>query len=296
MQYLWIILSLISAIFMGTKDIIAKKFFVKEHIASFDIVFLQYFVGIILTLFFFSDINFLAIFNHFYLFLFKAFAVGIFSLVYFAMLRKFEISKVTPLTNLTPLLLIVFSAIFLNQILTFIQIIGIFLIILSTYFIEFTSHKTKKNLKTHLFEFGDSGFNFFFLTVLLLISLSFAAISDRLILTRGISVFTDLFFTAFFVLIFLFLYAIKFKLLNEIFSVVKINPKILFISFFSFISAFFILMAISLSSTVLVLAVSLKRTSTLISVFLGGEMFSEENLKIKLISAIIMIIGIFLII
>lgn len=304
MENLWVILALISAFFFGLRDIIAKKYFSeKSKFTPKDAVFFEYFFLLLLVLIIFlPQINFLSFVDMYFLYILKAFSVAIASYFYFYLLKKYDISLVSPLINLSPLVLYILSTIFLAEVVTPIQLLGVLVIIGATYYLEVVIHHHDKKdpHKHHVFHLNKvtKSFDVYFYGVglLLLIILSLAAISDRLILMQ-VDVGTNIFFTALFVLVGLLAYEIKEGkfLLGDI-KKIKEEPKILFFSAAAVASTFFVLKAISIPSALISLIIPLRRTSTLFSSLVGGMLFHEKHLPKKLIATGLMVVGVVLIV
>lgn len=298
----WILFALGSAFVFGIKDIFAKKFFQKKDISAKQILFEEYFLGIFLMLlFFFPLVEFKSFYTYYWLFSLKALVIGTSTFLYFELLKKYEISEVSPLLNLSPVFLILFSFFLLGELISMIQFYGILLIILATYFIEVHQHNFfNKNIfnpeKKHFKLLSLKPSKFFIYSTLMLLAISLAAIFDKMILNLGISVYTNLYFTSLLIFIFLSVYFIKkghfFSSCKKIIS----EPQTLLISFLTILSNFLVLFAIAIPSSLVSLVVPLRRTSTLFSSLVGGILFHERHLLRKIISILIMLMGVTLLI
>lgn len=294
---LWVFLALSSAFFFGIKDILAKKFF-KQNTSPTQLIFEEYIVLLIICstiLFPYIDISTFK--DYWPFFIAKALTIGMASLFYFIMLKEYDISQVSPLLNLSPLVLLILSSIFLSEIVTILQLVGIFIILVSTYFLEVTiHHHRKENPHKHHFEFLKKiKPKFIILGITALISISFTAILDKIML-QEINISTNLFFTALIILIILTGYYIKEKKLVQSIKFIKKEPETLLIGVFHIISIFLILGAIAIPSALVSLIIPLRRTSTLFSSIIGGIMFHEKHIKQKFYSTLGMLIGVFLIV
>jgi len=297
---LWIILSLLSAFLFGVKDIIAKKLLRSETHPS-QILYEEFLLTLLVVLIiFFPKVEFESFFDYDLMFWFfiKAFSVGGSTLFYFILLKKYQISIVSPLLNLSPLILLILSYLFLQEIISIFQIIGIIIIILSTYFLEITVKHHEQTIphNFHFKELMKVENSFFFQAFTMIFLISMSAISDKVILdVEKVNVYTNIFFTALIVFIVLTIYSIKEKNLLEKFKLILKEPETLIISVFSISSNFLILLAIAIPSALVSLIVPLRRTSTLFSSIFGGMIFHEKHLFKKIITIIFMTIGVILI-
>jgi len=199
---IWIIYTLISAFFFGIKDILAKKVLNKD-VKPIELVLEEFFIlFLILILFFFMKIDFYSYETLWHLYLIKALIVFITTELYFNLLEKYEISTVTPLLNLSPIFLLLLSVIFLSEIISMVQFIGILVILFSTYYLEIIiHHHDKENPHTHHFNLILNIKSIFFLfTTILLLTISMTAILDKMILEKT-NVYTNMFFTSAIILI-----------------------------------------------------------------------------------------------
>ncbi len=294
---LWIIYTLISAFFFGMKDILAKKV-LNENIKPIELVFEEFLIlFLILSLFFFTKIDFFSYETIWHLYLIKALIIFITTEVYFKLLEKYEISTVTPLLNLSPIFLLILSSLFLSELITTMQVIGILVILFSTYYLEIIiHHHDSENPHLHHFNLiSEMKSIFFIFTIILLVGVSFTAVIDKIILEKT-NVFTNMFFTSGIILFFLFFYYSKKHNLFQTFTNMKKNNDLLIISLFTNISNFLILFAIAIPGALVSLIVPLRRTSTVFSSLIGGILFHEKHLLQKMISILIMLLGVFLII
>lgn len=294
---IWIIFTISSAFFSGLKDILTKKLF-RKNISTSQVVFEEYLLlFLVAVILFYNKIDFSSFYTLWYLYLLKAFSVGSFTIIYLKLLKKYEISIVAPLMNLSPLVLLFLSYIFLDELISSFQLIGIFVIIISTYFLEVTlkHHDFSKPHKKYYINLKNTNWKFFIQSLLMLIIISVTAIADRLIL-KEVNVYSNIFFASSIILIVLFFYYLKEKLLLKSFRNIIYEPETLLIAIFTNLSTFLILIAIGIPSAILSLVIPLKRTSTLFSSLIGGILFHEKHLKQKMFATIGMLIGVLLIV
>lgn len=294
---LWIIYSLASALVQGIKDVLVKKVFKKNDVSPTQVIFEEYLLLLLLVLIvFFPKVDILSYKSLWYLYLLKAATLSTATFTYFQLLKKYEISSIAPLMNLSPMFLLILSTIFLGEIISLIQFLGIVLIIISTYVLEVSFHHSKKkDPHKHYFDFIKKLDHKIFLSVfLMLVVISFTAIADKKILNQ-VDVYTNMFFTSLLIFTTLLIYYLKTSNLKNTFNKVITQPNTLVISIFAIASTFLILLAIGLPTAMVSLVIPIKRTSTLFSSILGGILFHENHLMRKVIATIGMLFGILLI-
>lgn len=290
----WIVLTILSAILFGMKDILVKKLLPKSNLTGKDVVYSEYIlIFFTVAIFLYPLVDFSSLPSLWLLYIFNAIAMGTGTLLYLNMLEEYEISLVSPLINLSPFVLLFLSAIFLSESMTLVQFTGILIIIAATYFLETAVHhrRVESPHKHHLRELFRKDYKFFGLVTLLLFAFSFAAITNKMILSE-VNVFTNLFFVSIIIAVSLTLFNIKKRSLFKIVKNFRKEPWILSISVLTIISNFLVLSAIAIPAAMVSLIVPLRRTSTLFSSFFGGLLFHESHLGKKLIATVAMLIGI----
>lgn len=147
------ILALFSAVLFSLRDVVTKKFLQKYDVTPSQMLFEMHSLSFLLLLFFaFPLIDFSSFYDYWYLFLLKAFFLLCSTLLYFSLLKNFDVSTVSPLLNLSPLFLLFLSTLFLGEVISFIQFLGILVLLLATYILELhTTHHSKKNLLIFIF-------------------------------------------------------------------------------------------------------------------------------------------------
>ena len=293
-MYLWIVFALISAVFFSAKDLIAKKLFVKDHINHKHIVMHEYIFYLIVLLFFIPSIDFTSFVTYWYLYLFKAVSVGTAGFVYFRLLAKHSITTVAPLTNLSPLLLLLFSLVILGEMVSTLQIIGILIMVVATYYLEIVlqHHHRVKCVGCHWYTIRKQEARFFIAVLVMLAAFSLAAVADKLVLAQ-VNIQTNVFFTAVLVLIILATYY-KPKSIIESVKQYKTTPQTILFASINTLSTLFVLLAIAIPTALVSLIIPLRRSATLFSALFGGLMFHEDHVVKKVLAVLLMIIGVFL--
>lgn len=297
MEYLWAILALSSAIFFAVKDILSKKLLTK-NVTPVQIIFEEYFLLIIIVLaIFFPHVDFTSFKDFWHLYFLKGLLVSAASFSYLHLLSKYEISTVSPLINLSPLFLLIFSSLILAETLTYMQYVGVMIIMGATYFHEIIAHHHRKKNphKFHLSDLKNKNWKFFIIVLFMLLTFTGTAIVDKIIL-GSVNVYTNLYFVSFIILFILSIYYIKIGYLKTAIRNIRHEPETLVISIFNNISTFLVLFAISIPGAMVSLIIPLRRTSTIFSSLFGGILFHEKHLLGKLIATSGMLVGIVLIV
>jgi drug/metabolite transporter (DMT)-like permease len=296
---LWFYLAILSAILFALKEVVSKKLLKKYDISATQLTFEQHLVaGLITLLFFLPFIDFFMFYDELYLFIGKSIFLTIVSILYLSLLKEFDISLVSPLLNLSPLFLLIFSTLFLNEKVTLIQILGILIIIMGVYILEVTKHHHLRKIphKFHLKNLLSKPPIFFIKITILLICMSSIPVFDKAIFNSGINVYTNVYFSSLLVFIIISVYFIKKKYFKAVCRRIAREPKTLSIGLIAVADTFTILSAISLPGALVSLIVPIRRTSSLFSAFFGGILFHEQHLGKKLFAAGIILIGAILII
>ncbi|MBD3313880.1 EamA family transporter [Candidatus Woesearchaeota archaeon] len=286
----WYVLLLISAFIFGVSEIFKKKVLYHEHTLQFmSSYYLMMFVFLLVLL---PKVNFHLMPIEWFIIVLKSSLLAIAAYMIFKLLRHYDISEILPLKNLSPVFLLVLGYLILNEHPSAINIAGIVLLIAGTYVLE-ADHKIS-DLKEPLKVLSDKKL-VFLLTYLIFIS--FCAVIDK-IAVRTIDVYSYYFLQMMFLsTIFLALKSRAKGGLSDIKQAFRKDwPGIIVASLLVVLSDLLYLSAISLPATLIVLAIPIRRLSTFISAFIGGELFHEKGLKMKLIACSIMIAGAWLVV
>lgn len=293
---LWVIFALISAAIFSAKDIIVKNLFNHHEMTPDNAVIQEYIGYLTLTVIFIPFINFSAFLAHWQLFLLKSLFIGSVGYMYFRLLEKHSISMVAPLLNLSPAFLLLFSAVFLSEMISPQQIGGVILIVVATYYLQvvLAHHNTKKCHKKHWYSVQKKDVYFFGTVLAMLITISLTAVTDKLLLQQ-VNWQSNLFFMSIIILIIYTIIKKPIKIKESI-LLFKKHPLSIVFTITNVISTVFILLAIAIPESLVALVIPLRRTSTLFTSIFGGLLFHEDHLFKKVLSIIIMLAGIVLIV
>ncbi len=286
---LWYHYALGSAIFTGLAAVVTKKTLLKEHAMEFSTVLaiFNFFVSLLMI----NYVNF-AIPLDMIVLMYIASVFGAIAFLYTAKaIRHMEISVSSPLMNFNPAILAVLALVFLGEALSLSQIGGILLLIAGAYVLE-VDHKIS-DLKEPIKKMFKSKYvHYIFIAMVLY---AFSSVLDKIILS-SIDAFTYL------VVIQLFL-AVNFIIMIYLFhdgwhgikhGIQSAGKWILLVAVLT--TSYRLLQAQATTMAYVSLVVTVKRMGSLFAVIIGGEMFHEKGLRLKILASVIMIVGMYFVI
>ena len=290
----WYLLMIGAIIFSGIGSIIEKKTLYKEHAMEFSAVF-----SIVISIFSIILIPYLN-FNfpsNYWPILYFISLIGSIAFLFVAKAtRHMQISSCSPLFAFGPVITAILAWIILNENLSNLQIGGIALVFTGSYILEMRPRKSiREELLTPLQTIIKSKYIHFMLFAVFLYSIS--SIFDRYLLNAtnptSIEPITFLFIIQLFVAINLF---IMISLFHDGFKGVVHGVKsagswIVLMAVIHLVARLMLVQAISIPAAKIALVVALRRSSLLISTYLGGGIFKDKHLKQKTLAAVIMVIG-----
>lgn len=287
---LWAIYALIAAFFTGMFRVTEKKTLRKEHAAEFSTVLGICTVLVSIPILFFINISIspLMILFTYVASLFWSIAL----LLDTKALRHMEISNFAPLMNLHPMFVALIAFFVLGETLTIPQIFGLILIAIGAYVLRFERHHRgppyiiKNILKK-------SKYTIFVIVSVLL--LGFGSTIDKWNLGFVEPIFYIFLLQTFITLNYVIIIFVKYDGMRDIkHGFVSAGKWVFLAAIFLSVSRFFYAFAVNLAYIALV--VPIKKTSTLMSTLVGGELYHEHRLYQRILACIIMIIGAVLII
>ncbi|MFH1445704.1 MAG: DMT family transporter [Nanoarchaeota archaeon] len=286
----WIIFALVAAFLFGFQTILKKKVLKKQD--TFEFLTLLYLINFLILLPFIFSVNlFLSSYSLFLIFV-RSVLMLVAIVSFTEALKHLPISTVTPLSNLKPLFTLVLGFIILSETIGPFQIVGVIVIIMGSYLLD--SEGNLKDYKKPLKTLIESRQIHYILIFAVFYSLG-AILSKTILKTIGPLdlLFYHSLFSVFlyFAIIFIFYSGVK-DLKNSWnmagFWIILIAILGVLASYTSFLSF------ASIDSKV-ILIVPILQVSNLISVVLGGKIFKEKHIGIKIIASILMITGVVLI-
>ena len=290
-------LALYAAAFVTFSTLVDKKILYKEHALEYATTW-----GIATFLFTFILFSFKLDFNFPFYFWFILIFIGILNTAGVIFLTKafrhLEISIASPLMGFEPGFVVLLAFLFLGESINYMQTWGLVLILSGGYLLEI--RKEKFSLLQPIKEAINSKYVHYALLSILFYSVS--SVVTRFIIKEsndyGINVYTYTIIVRFFVALFLL---ILLSLIYDGIQGVKNGIKtmgwlLLPACFFSIAHSFITLIAISIPSANVGLVLAIKRISIFFETLIGGELFHDHNLFLKLLSSLLMIFGAYLII
>ena len=287
----WWLLALISALFSAFAAILEKKILFKEKVIEFTFV-LAFFNAVISSLFlFFTDFTKITTISLFILLVKSLFNAAAFIFVMYA-IKDLELSSALPLLVLTPGIVAIFAFLFLGEVISFLNILGLIALTFGVYILNIKDHQRIVDPFTVFFK--SRGYRFV-TGALLLFTLT--SLTDRFLLTKttlptqAMMAFQHLFFGVFFFVL-LLLARPNFKELKESLRKTLICSGLLIfiLSLFTILYRYTEILSIKGTKSV-ALSLILKRVSVFFAVIIGGTLFNESNLLRKSIATIILITG-----
>ena len=207
-------------------------------------------------------------------------------------LRHGQISAISPLNNLRPGFVAIMAFLFLSESISYIQVIGISIILISTYLLESDHHFSNflAPIK-HLFK---SKYSLYFLIAVFLFSI--CSILDKFILTNKITnIYTYFFFIWIFITInFNLIHAFEFGFTDTINSLKELKYWPFLVALISLVSNLLFYKALSLTYVSIITPIAM--LTTLFIVLFGGKFFHERYLFFRISISVLMLIGAYLVV
>lgn len=284
---MWFILSILGAFFDATYYVLNKYFLrrINEYILGGGVFITSFFILIVVSLI--KGIPGLNL-----TFLYAALITSVLNVIaiilYFKALKIGDISLVIPMTSFTPLFLIITSSVILGEFPSRIGILGIFLIVIGSYILNFKTFKTDKILEPFKNLFKEKA-TLYMIIVAFVFSIS--SNFDKLTVINS-----DPAFGMAFVCLLIgisFMVISYFKKQNFIqsyrtnFSKFTLVALVQALVLFTITGAYF--------KQIVPYVISIKRTSILFSVLYGFLLFKEKEISKRFLAALIMFVGVVLI-
>ncbi len=284
----WYTLVILSSIFLTIQHVLQKKALFREHATEYLTAFcLLMWIGLLPL---HNQIQFVLPAKTFFL----LYVIGLLSvftwLPWIKAYRHMEISTVEPLRNLGPLVTIFLAALFLGERLDGIHFLGILLIIGGSYLLEIAIFRVSWS---HPFQLLRKRYVSQILFSMLIGSVVVILVK---IILGSVNVPTFLFYTFFLASAhMIIIQCVKYRGIYDIIKVVRADwLLLLLIVLTTIISDYMHLLALAMPTTLVSLAIPLRRLSTLFVTVLGGEFFHEHKLFQKTMACIVMLVGSYL--
>ncbi|MBL7100723.1 MAG: EamA family transporter [Nanoarchaeota archaeon] len=285
----WYVFALMAALLSGVAMVLQKKVLFKEHSVEFNTVSKFFQAALVLFLLPFLNFNFpwwLLVVLYFV----SIFAVAAIILETKAY-RHLELSSVAPLSNLSPVFLLIFAFLFLGEKIGSLQIAGISVLVLGSYFLEANHHWA--DVRSVFNSLRSKYVTYFFISLFIGV---FLGLSYKYLVNIGINILSLVFlyyiFTWLNFTIITFLFYDGFKNIKH--GIKSQGFPIFLIALFYVAHKWIYLKALTLGFISLV--VPIMRTGVLLSTFIGGELFHEKHVLQRTLACAVMIFGAYLII
>ena len=281
----WYVLALISAVIVSIIPIIRKKVLVHEHASEFTTT--VYLTMAVLFIPLLPSLDYSMNATTFFLLLLKGIFLTVASLLFIKAARHMEISAIEPLRNLSVVFVLVLGYFTLGEIVSLQQGIGLILIVAGAYALEVHKHKITYSIPSKKFVW-------FILFNLVLVSIM--AIMDKVLVKRT-DIYTIVIIPALIMAIVMFFYqSLKYKGFEDILHAIRTGRwNMVVLPVLTVIADATYLMALAIPGALVALVIALRRTSTLLSSIIGGEIFHDHFLLQKCISSLVMLAGVYII-
>ncbi|MDO8556628.1 MAG: EamA family transporter [Nanoarchaeota archaeon] len=281
----WYVFALLSALLTAFIPIIRKKVLMHEHASEFTTT-----TYLVISIFFLPLLPFLDLSMNgstFFLLVVKGLFLAVASLLFTKAARHMEISTVEPLRNLSIVFVLLSSFFFLGESVSLQQGIGLLLIMSGAYFLEV--HKSQVS-----YAIPDRRLVWFVLANLVLVSLM--AVIDKVLISRT-DVYSILIIPAWITVVIMFLYqSLKYRGFDDVIHAFKTGGiSIVVIALLAIVSDFLYLRALGVGAALVTVVIALRKTSTLLSTIIGGEIFHDHNLLQKTLASLVMLAGVYVI-
>ncbi|MBS3055666.1 MAG: DMT family transporter [Candidatus Aenigmarchaeota archaeon] len=284
----WYVFAFGSAVLGAISAIIEKKTLLKENPLEFSTVLALFNALISLPILFFVS------WSISYSLLLLIYLVSILATIAFYLvskaLRHMNISIESPLLNFETVILVVLASLVLGEAVSKIQLAGILIIVISGYLLELPKNL---NFKTPIRVFLKSkSIHMIFIAMVLY---AFTSIGDKVVLGYIEPIKYILIAQVFISINFVIMISIFQNGLHSIRHGIRNAGKYVLLTAI-FTTSYRLLQATATSMALISLVIPIKKLSTVISTFFGGELFHEKRVIFKSLIALVMVFGAVLII
>lgn len=280
-MYSWLWLVIVSGILLGFSDITKKKTFEKNSVITV-LAMYSIFSFLFVSFEFNNAINLGS--DKILIILFKTFIVFLVWILSFTAIKNLPISVITPFDTLNPMFSIVFGVVLLNEKLGLFQFLGIFVMLLSYYFIGRVGSKEVTSIFKN---------KYFYFMIISAVLNAVSATIDKIVLKTvnpgQMQFWFSLFMAIFYIVVLIFI-----RCIGRDKSSIKIDYHIPVLSMLMILSDRVYFMALNIPSSQISIVMPLRKVSIFVSVIIGGLIFKEKNLKQKFWCICLLIAGILL--
>ena len=285
---IWFVLALLAAIFEASSIIIEKKTLIKEHALEFCCLVSLF--AFLISFSFINNVDFNLSLNLYILIFIASLFVTFGYWLVAKGIRHMDVSIASPLLNFSPAIVFILAVIFLGEKLKSLQILGILILVFGSYILN--SDGSFRFFKTFDRMYKSKAVKNILLGILIW---SVARIFDKYLL-NWINQYTYLFIIHFFImlnfLVILFIFYDGFKGIKHgikgSLHWLLVMAALIVVARLSYLTA--------LKMAYLSLVFVIFKTSNLLAAIIGGNIFHERALLQRIIAAIIMVVGVYLVI
>ncbi len=278
-SYIWLWLTLASGVLLGFYDIFKKKSL--EKIPVLNVLALYSVFSFLLVSY---ELNNAISINKVSLLitLIKALVIFLSWTLGFTAIKHLPISVISPFGTLSPVFTIFLGVFILNESLEFKQAIGIFVMLLSYYFIGMTGKAEIKGLFRN---------KYLYLMIGSSLLSAVSAMLDKIILKKVNSGQMQFWFCFFVMVMYVGAYLFD-RLKSKTKIPLKFSVFIPLTSLFLVLSDKIYFLAVEASDSKISLILPLRKSSIIISAIVGGLLFREKNILKKFVCIAVLLIGI----
>lgn len=276
----WLYLSMISGVLVGFYYIVQKM--ATQNTKVLNVLFVHCFFCFLFMSVNFNQAKELELYTIFLIFI-KAFIIFIGWTCSMNALKNLPISIITPFNTITPLLTIIIGIVFLHEVLSIFQILGIIILLTSYYMISKSGNIEVNGL------FRNKYFWFMFVGA---VSNALSAVLDKVIMKNAQTPQMQFWFMFFlWVLYTIVLIYNKIKTKEKFYIEKKSLFFILCMSIFILVADYIYFNVVKDPKSMISIILPLRNMSIIVSVLVGGLIFKEKNLLQKFFRVIFVIIG-----
>ncbi|MBW2983189.1 EamA family transporter [Candidatus Woesearchaeota archaeon] len=217
------------------------------------------------------------------------------NLYYLRSVRHSELSSCMPLMNISPLFLLVIAFVLLGEMPDALAILGVFLLVMGTYFLQMGTAGKHKGLWAPFKTLARSRYALYMIFAMLIFS--FTATMQKAVVNWGIDVITIVVLVRLFMAVNYVGFETAKHGFGEIVGDLKRDGLQIFGSTFtSFMSDIALLLAMGVPGALVSLIIPVKRLSTFFTSLIGGRLFHEHRLGLKLMACCVMLVGVVLVV
>ena len=217
------------------------------------------------------------------------------NLYYLRSVRHSELSSCMPLMNISPLFLLVIAFVLLGETPDTLAVLGVFLLVMGTYLLQMGTAGHHKGILAPFRTLLKSRYALYMIFAMLIFS--FTATMQKAVVNWGVDVFTIVVLVRLFMGINYVTFESAKHGFGEILGHLKQDGMQIFGSTFSsFMSDVALILAMGVPGALVSLIIPVKRLSTFFTSLIGGRLFHEHRIGLKLLACCVMLVGVVLVV